>query len=51
MTVVNIKNVKGTKRCVIRRRLKFENCEQLNLKLEANQLENKINDLEKIKLT
>ena len=40
------KNVKGTKKCVIKRKLKlgnYENC------LEATQLDNKINHLEKNK--
>ena len=42
------KKVKGTKKCVIKRKLKFEyykNC------LEATQLENKINHLEKNHIT
>ena len=40
---------KGTKKCVIKRKLKFENYENC---LGATQLENKINHLEKkIKLT
>ena len=38
------KKTKGTKRCVIKRKLKFEDCKNC---LEATQLENKINHLEK----
>ena len=38
----------GTKKCVIKTKLKFENYKSC---LEATQLENKINHLEKIKLT
>ena len=38
---------KGTKKCVIRRKLKFENYKNC---LEATQLENKINYLEKNKI-
>ena len=38
------KKAKGTKRCVIKRKLKFENYKNC---LEATQLENKINYLEK----
>ena len=38
------KNAKGTKMCVIKRRLKIENYKNC---LEATQLENKINYLEK----
>ena len=45
MTVVKIKKQK-TKACVIKRKLKFENYKNF---LEATQLENKINHLEKIK--
>ena len=41
------KKVKGTKKCVIKRKLKFENYKNC---LEATQLENIINYLEKIKL-
>ena len=47
MTVVKRKKKKGTKKCVIKRKLKFEknkNC------LEATQLENEINYLEKNKI-
>ena len=40
------KKAKGTKKCVIKRKLKFENYKNC---LEANQLENKINYLEKNK--
>ena len=39
--------MKGTKKCVIKRKLKFESCK---ICLEATQLENKINDLEKNKI-
>ena len=38
------KKAKGTKNCVIKRKLKFENFENC---LEATQLENKINHVEK----
>ena len=38
------KKAKGTKKCVIKRKLKFENCKNC---FEATQLENKINYLEK----
>ena len=38
------KKGKGTKKCVIKRKLKFENCKN---RLEATQLDNKINYLEK----
>ena len=38
------KKAKGTKMCVIKKELKFEACKHC---LEANQLENKINQLEK----
>ena len=38
------KKAKSTKKCVIKRKLKFENYEHC---LEATQLENKINRLEK----
>ena len=41
------KKPKGTKKCVIKRKLKFENCKNC---LEATQVENKINYIEK-KLT
>ena len=47
MTVFT-KKLKGTKRCVIKRKLKFEN---YKICLEATQLENKTKNLEKIKLT
>ena len=43
MMVVKIKKQK-TKKCIIKRKLKFENYENC---LETNQLENKINYLEK----
>ena len=41
------KKAKGTKLCVIKRKLKFENYKNC---LEATQLENKINYLEKNKI-
>ena len=41
------KKAKGTKKCVINRKLKFENYKNC---LEATQLENKINYLEKNKI-
>ena len=41
------KKVKGTKKCVIRRKLKSENYKNC---LEATQLENKINHLENNKI-
>ena len=40
------KKAKGTKKCVIKRKLKFKNCKNC---LEATQLQNKINRLEKNK--
>ena len=43
MTVVKIKKAKGTKKCAVKRKLKFESCKNC---LEATQLENKINCLE-----
>ena len=43
MTVVKVKKAKGTKKCVIRRKLKFENYKNC---LEATQLDNKIYYLE-----
>ena len=42
------KKAKGTKKCAIKRKLKFENYKNC---LEAIQLANKIKYLEKIKLT
>ena len=42
------KKPKGTKKCIIKRKLKFENCKNC---LEATQVENKINYIEKVKLT
>ena len=41
------KKAKGTKKCVLKRKLEFENYKN---RLEATQLENKINHLEKIEL-
>ena len=41
------KKAKGTKKCIIKRKLKFENYKSC---LEATQLENKINHLEKNKI-
>ena len=42
------KKAKGTRKCVIKSKIKFENCKNC---LEATELENKINNLQKIKLT
>ena len=42
------KKAKGTKKCGIKRKLKFENCKNC---LEAGQLQSEINHLEKIKVT
>ena len=42
------KKAKGTKKCVIKRKPKFENYKNC---LEATQLDNKIKYIEKIKLT
>ena len=47
MTIVTTKKAKVTK-SVIKRKLKFENCSNC---LEAAPIENRINYLEKIKLT
>ena len=44
MTVVKIKKQKNGKKCVIKRKLNFENYKNC---LEASHLENKINHLEK----
>ena len=44
MTVVKMENQKDTKKCVIKRKLKFENYKNC---LEATQLDNKIKYLEK----
>ena len=41
------KKAKGTKKCVIKRKLKFQDYKNC---LESSQIENKINHLEKIKL-
>ena len=41
------KKAKGTKKCIIKRKVKFENSKNC---LEATQLENKINYLEKNKI-
>ena len=46
MTVVKIKKQKSQKKCIIKRKIKFENCKNC---LEATQLENKIKYLEKNK--
>ena len=46
--LVKIKKQKTQKKCVIKRKLKFENCKSC---LEATQCENKINHIKKIKLT
>ena len=47
MTLVKIKRTKGTKRCVMKRKLKFENYKSC---LEVTQLSRKINHLEKNKI-
>ena len=47
MTVVKNKKGKGKKKCVIKRKLKFENYKNC---LEATQLDNKITYLEKNKI-
>ena len=44
MTIVKIKKSKGTKKCIIKRKLKFENYKNC---VEATQLANKINHLQK----
>ena len=44
MMIVKIKKSKGTKNCIIKRKLKFENYKNC---VEATQLENKINHLQK----
>ena len=44
MTIVKIKKSKGTKKRIIKRKLKFENYKNC---VEATQLENKINHLQK----
>ena len=45
MIMTKIKKVKGTKKCAIKQKLKSEDCKDW---LEATQLENKINQLEKL---
>ena len=47
MTLTKIKKAKDTKRCLINRKLKFENYKNC---LGATQLENKINYLERNKI-
>ena len=47
MMIVKIKKVKGTKKCVQKEKLKFENHKNC---LEATQLDNEINYLEKHKI-
>ena len=48
MTAVKIsKKAKDTKKCVVKRKIKFENYKNC---LEVNQLENKVNHLEKNKI-
>ena len=47
MTDVKIKKARDTKKCVMKRKIKFEN---YNNSLEASKLENKINHLEKNKI-
>ena len=44
MTLVKIKKAKGIKKCVMKRKIKFKNYKTC---LEATQLENKINHLER----
>ena len=44
MMAVKIKKTKGTKKCIIKKKLKFENYENF---LQVTQLKNKINYLEK----
>ena len=44
MMVVKIKKTKGTKKCIIKKKLKFENYENF---LQVTQLKNKINYQEK----
>ena len=44
MTAVKIKKAKGTRKCVTKTKLKFKNDKKC---LEATQIENKINHLEK----
>ena len=44
--VVKIEKTKGTQKCVIKRKLKFENYKNC---LEATQLDNKTKHLEKMK--
>ena len=47
MTDVKIKKARDTKKCVMKKKIKFEN---YNNCLEASKLENKINHLEKNKI-
>ena len=47
MTVVKIKKAKNTKKCIMKKKLKFKNYKSC---LEATKLEIKINDLEKNKI-
>ena len=47
MTVDKIKKAKDTKKCVVKRKLKFGNCKCC---LEATKLENNINYLQKNKI-
>ena len=44
MMAVKIKKTKGTKKCIIKKKLKFENYENV---LQVTQLKNKINYQEK----
>ena len=46
MTVVKIKKLKDINKCIIIRKLKYENNKK---RLEESQLENKMNYIEKIK--
>ena len=48
MTVVKIKKLKAINKCIIIRKLKYENDKK---RLEESQLENKMNYIEKIKQT
>ena len=44
MKIVKVKKAKGTKKCAMKRKIKFENYKNC---LEATQTENKTNHLEK----
>ena len=47
MTVVKIKNVKGTKKCAIKRKLQYENSKNCR---EVTELGNKMKDLKQNKI-